>query len=77
IPPPLSPVLGGCRSVPPPPTQNPPPPPPRGWAPPPPPPPGSGTRHPASLEMFQKNGTGETSTPFRPLRQAIGWNHWP
>ena len=27
--------------------------------------------------IFQKNGTGETSTPFRPLRQTTGWNHWP
>ena len=29
------------------------------------------------FSMFQKNGTGETSTPESSLRQATGWNHCP
>jgi|KNS12BottometaT_FD_k123_172899_2 hypothetical protein len=29
------------------------------------------------LSMFQKNGTGETNTPDKFDRHAIGWNHWP
>lgn len=29
------------------------------------------------FSIFQKNGTGETTTPLRLERQAIGWNHWP
>ena len=29
------------------------------------------------FSMFQKNGTGETSTPESSLRHATGWNHCP
>ena len=29
------------------------------------------------FSMFQKNGTGETSTPESSFRHATGWNHCP
>ena len=29
------------------------------------------------FSMFQKNGTGDTSTPESSLRHATGWNHCP
>ena len=29
------------------------------------------------FSMFQKNGTGETSTPDSSFRHATGWNHCP